>query len=1159
METLPPKDGQAEEALEAPPPPRRASRLRRVVLWTAGISSLLLLVIILVALYFIQDQRLGRLAGEQLTRILGAPVSLRLERSGVDHWVLRHLAVGDSLDGASFVELEELGLHLRSARLWDRRFCLDSLVIAGLSLNLRWEDSLLLPSWLPTGDSAATEDSAATDPMTLLRLLADKGWGVDSSRLVLRGLRLALRGHQGARALDLRSPPLDVELRTPPLGPQDLRAISRGEVPTALVASLLSSWSGQWGPGGEAAGLRPLPLPATLISTLASSGLGLEQDRNLRQHMAFSLDMASDTLLMQADARLWPADLNATYDGRPLPLPEEFSSSLRVKVPLRAEALQAQGNMNLALRMPGLRTSARARFGVKESGTGWRADGDWFQDMDLDGAALGPLLAAVEAPRVLGDLHMELEAGGHVELDSTLAGGKGAWEEVLRVRSRSLGLPEYDVQLEDLELRQRLQAGLDLSQPLPLQPRLELRGRLGRAGLPLAPLEEPRQLDFRLDLTGGGPKDSLRLAADLSVAQWQQGRVDVSVVGSLPALAQWIKDYEQWLDQPQRAQELPLVLDVESSRLSLDGLDPSLSGAVRASAHVSCGQGLRFWLDLVPDALVVQAAGESIAAPLHRLEIQGGALLGPLDAAIPWPDTLWATCRPDPLPPLELKLKRMGDQALVQVDWARLDVPRLLHLLPAAFQPSGVDVSAGRATVGAKLRLGSDAMPVEGRVALDLAGGGVAASGYATEGLDMGVVLDLDTLGTDWSLSARVATLRQQEPLWSWEGLGVDGAGRLDLPLSLLMNDSLWLDVGRGGSLAAGGDLRFDLASLDLAGKASLRLDDWRGYLPDLLTVEVAMGGKRQLRPWPGLRMTGRSSLQQRLERRADGLFQVQGRMACRLDSVNWQQSARVEDLVLDLPFSQLFALEPQFNLPTDARLQPVDWNGLRSRERNLPDFAPGYARLGKEEDGRGWPLRMGKARYDSWSVENLVADLRIGQGRLDLPEFRCALFGGGARGALRVVGLDSTSYALDCSLIGLDSRYFQFGDRLGGGAGSHGLVNAVMHLEGAGLDLGALDRLQGQLRMPDLDRQVTLNLLGALDAQGVDPSIGKVKRLLSLPGFRYRVERVDFDVAHGFARPKVALRKSLFSPLPDVDMPMSPLPLGFMVRNFALSPEEAP
>jgi hypothetical protein len=143
--------------------------------------------------------------------------------------------------------------------------------------------------------------------------------------------------------------------------------------------------------------------------------------------------------------------------------------------------------------------------------------------------------------------------------------------------------------------------------------------------------------------------------------------------------------------------------------------------------------------------------------------------------------------------------------------------------------------------------------------------------------------------------------------------------------------------------------------------------------------------------------------------------------------------------------------------------------------------------------------------------------------------------------------------------LIGLDSRHFEFGGGAGGGGAAQGLVNAVLHLEGAGLDLRSLDQLRGQLRMPDLDRQVTLNLLRALDAQGVDPSIGKVRRLLELPGFRYRVERVDFDVAHGFARPRVSLRKSPFSPLPDVAIPMSPLPLGFMIRNFALAEEETP
>lgn len=1159
MEAHPPQDDLPGGAEESTPAPRPVSRWRRVVRWALGSLFLFLVLMVLAAVVFLQDQRLARLAGDQLTQVLGTSVVFQLERQGVDHWVLRQVRVGNPEQGPSFVELEELGLHLRSARLWERRLCLDSLVITGLRLNLRWEDSLLLPGWLPLGDSTSVEDSSSADPMTLLRLMADKGWGMDASHLVLRDLRLSLSGHQGARMLDLRSPPLDLELRTPPLGPRDLATIARGEVPAALVASVLSSWSGPWGSQGSATALRPIPLPASLLESLASSGLSLEQGRDLRQHLAFNLDMSRDTLRLGVDAHLWPAELKATLEGRSLPLPEEFSTSLQMKLPLRADTLCALGSLRMALRAPGLKGSGQGRFQVAQQGKGWRADASWTQGLELGGAGLGPLLEALQAPQFRGDLLLEVKADGHVDLDSSMSQGRGAWEELLRLCSSRLLLPEENLLLENLDFSQRLRAKVDLAQALPLDPILELRGSLGRAGLSMAPLEDPRQMEFRLDLQGHGPGDSLRLAADLSVAQWHQGRVDLSLVGSLPGLEEWARDHVSWVEHPERAQELPLVVDVESSRLSLDGLDPSLTGGVRASAHVACGQGLRFWLDLVPDRLVVQAAGESIAAPLHRLEVEGGAILGSLDAPMPWPDTLWATCRPDPLPPVQLRLKRLGQQARVELEWARLDVPRLLRLLPASFQPTGVDVDAGRATLAVALRLGTDAMPVDGRVTLDLAGGEVTASGTIAEDLDMGLVLDLDTLGTDWSLSGRVATLRQLEPLWSWEGLGMEGAGRLELPLSILMNDSLWLEPGHGGALGAGGDLRFELASLDLAGKASLRMDEWRNPLPDLLTVDLHLGGKRQLRPWPGLRMTGRVHLNQRLERGKDGLFHVQGRVACRLDSLSWQQSAQVEDLVLDLPFNQQFRLEPLFTLPTDARLQPVDWNGLRARERRLPDFVPGYARLGSEEDGQGWPLRLGRARYDSWSVEEVVADLRVGQGRLDLPEFRCALFGGGARGAFSVVGLDSTRYALDCSLIGLDSRYFQFGDRLGGGAGSHGLVNAVMHLEGAGLDLGALDRLQGQLRMPDLDRQVTLNLLGALDAQGVDPTIGKVKRLLSLPGFRYRVERVDFDVAHGFARPKVALRKSLFSPLPDVDMPMSPLPLGFMVRNFALSPEEAP
>jgi hypothetical protein len=372
------------------------------------------------------------------------------------------------------------------------------------------------------------------------------------------------------------------------------------------------------------------------------------------------------------------------------------------------------------------------------------------------------------------------------------------------------------------------------------------------------------------------------------------------------------------------------------------------------------------------------------------------------------------------------------------------------------------------------------------------------------------------------------------------------------------------LEPGRAGAWPADLNLELGRASLNLNAQVRANLADWRSQRPDQVELNATLGGAGQLRPWPGLRFSGTLGIEQRVEHLGDGLYHTSGRLSSQLDSLAWQQDAALQDLVLDLPFEQMLRLEPVFSLDSDRRRSPLDWSGLRGWDRRQPVFE-GSARTtaagtsGGGREGEGWALRIARARYGAWSLDALMVDLRPGQGRLDIPEFRFNLFGGGVRGSAEVVGLDSTRYALDCSLIGLDSRYFEFGDRLGGGRGQGGLVHAVMSLEGQGLDLDALDQLRGWLRMPDLDRQVTLNLLRALDAQGVDPSIGRIRRLLELPGFRYRVERVEFDVAHGFARPRVSLKKSPFSPLPDVAIPMSPLPLGFMVRNFALAGEETP
>jgi len=1148
-----------------PPPAGRPpqGRRRRRVWRTLFVSlALFLLALGLIGRYFLQDARLARLLREQLSATLKTPIDLQVRRSGWHRFEVLELAIGGDARTPPFLQIARLGLYPRPGRLWDKRLHLDSLVVQGLRVNLSWQDSLLLPAWLGLDDSTTVEDSSATDPLEYLRLLADKGWRVDSTRFIVRDLRLGLSGRQGGRPLELDSPPLDLTLRLPELDPAALRALAQGELPPRLLASLLLAWSGDWrerGPG-TGTGLRPLPLPPDTRETLRLAGLELERSPEILQGLDLSADLARDTLRLGVRLEARPRDLALRWESRRLPLPTHLLSRLELSWPVRENPLQAQLGFDLSLRGPGLATTVRATARLRQQGAGWGLRADWNQQLSSRLAELDPLGRALELPALGGDLALDLTGSLQLDLDSTLSGGTGRYRETLTAKAGRLALPESGLALVDLQLRQTLRAELDLADPLPGRPELDLTGRVGRLELGLAPLDDPRDLDLALHIRGRGARDSLSLSGDLGIAHWQQGRLDLSLSGRLPSLAEWSEDYQSWLDRPERFQQLPLVVDLETSQLSLDGLDPAVAGGLRASAQLRCGRGLDFWLEAVPGGLRVDAAGQRLDLPLHRLELEGHAWLGPLDNPIPWPDTLWVELRPDPLPPMTLQLGRQGRQARLLQSWKGFDLPRLLAMLPPAWQPPDVELTSGRAFLECDLLLGADGLPLGGTAGLGVNGLRAEVPGYGLEELELRLDLALDSLGVDYVLAGAGETLSMRDPVWSWEGLSLAGSGRVQAPLERILADSLWLEPGRGGPWPADLTLELGLRSLNLSAQLTASLADWRSQRPDEARLALFMGGAGQLRPWPGLRLTGKLGLEESFTNLGQGRYQTRGRLHARLDSLAWQGSAALEELALDLPFEQVVTLEPVFGLESDRRRSPLDWSGLRAWDRRQPEFEERSVARREGRDGEGWALRVAKARYDTWSLEALMVDLRPGQGRLDIPEFRFTLFGGGVRGSAAVVGLDSTRYALDCALIGLDSRYFEFGDRLGGGKGRKGgLVHAVLNLEGQGLDLQALDQLRGQLRMPDLDREVTLNLLRALDAQGVDPSIGRIRRLLELPGFRYRVERVEFDVAHGFARPRVSLRKSPFSPLPDVAIPMSPLPLGFMVRNFALTGEEIP
>jgi len=279
------------------------------------------------------------------------------------------------------------------------------------------------------------------------------------------------------------------------------------------------------------------------------------------------------------------------------------------------------------------------------------------------------------------------------------------------------------------------------------------------------------------------------------------------------------------------------------------------------------------------------------------------------------------------------------------------------------------------------------------------------------------------------------------------------------------------------------------------------------------------------------------------------------------LDEVQYEDLATLSQVRTDLSIGQLLDLDhPDYLALGTLEQPPADWNSQLTLLRS----APGVASLSPA----GWSVEVAKVNSMDWVLEDLALDLRIAGRRLDCPQLQARAYGGTIAGSawLNLPGdLYDPAYGLELWATGLDSRRFRFSGPagktkkgfFGGAKPAEDRLDLVLNLEGAGISLDALDIATGRLRLPSPGRQVTLNLLWALDERGADPTIGRIRKLLDLPGFKYSMESLDFDLSNGFVKPRVALRKSPFSPLPSVVFPMSPLPLGFLVRTFALTEEE--
>ncbi len=1165
---------------------------RRPLWWVLSALVLCVFAGVLALHRLLEPVRLAGLLARQVSNSLDAPCELaRVTHDGLGVWKLDSLGLGGAGESASeaILQFASIELHSRPLQLLKRRLALDSLVLFEPLVKLTWEDGPLLPAWMSPDTTVAPDE----EPGPGIDRLAD--WGFESSpfNLRVRALRLELRGSQDGRPLSILTPPLSFELELPALVEQDFRDLAAGRLPGSVGARLLSRWNGRWrNPAGFE--LRPqLPGLAAAGSSGNDSAL-VTLDGFPRQDFHLDARVLEDTLRVESSFGLTLSQLSLLPAEDRIRLPGRLEFEVEGALPLREERRCAR--LQLRWRLPGLDAEGDLRA---ELSTQAGRDTLWQLNLELaHRQALAPLLDLVPArylpgfpdspgagavppdpsrePALAGDLRVR--AAGTCALDEQFRPRNAECSLNQNLSLHELRLPVYGFRTDSLHCSGELRAELRDGELASTRLAAELTGKglsFDPASLPESLVLPPavsspsiRELNLVLRIDGGGAGDSLDLSSDLTLQDFLETRIDLSLAARLPAPEALAAD-----DFPPRqlpavlilVSELPIRLDLECGSLPLEGTVEGLAGSMRGGMSIFSGAGgIELELQAVPRALSWKSEQTALALPLHRLGLT-------LDLRPRQGQPLCPNLRlePDPLAALEGSFCLPEPGGRLEFDWRGLALGGLTDLLPASGSLALPELRAeGWLDLSGTCRVDQNYLPDSLELDLAIERARVGWAGIEGSGIEGRVRLawNRDSLRLLGGLD--LERLRLEEYDWSWRGLRAEARAALGYDSRPILDlESAGEPAGSGDPPAGlGASLEIAIASAGLSGALDLSSEELLNPAAATARLDLVLDGRgRSLRPWPEVDLAGRMRLAAFVDPLGEDSLRLRGRLQGGLDSLGWAGVLRLHGLRADLLLGQdLLADLDRPQLALSPGPPPVGWPSMRGLQRGLAralfvdETWSSAAGAPREEELQGWNLVCERAAYDEWSVENLAFDLRLAQSRLDCPEFSLEAYGGLLRGAFHLAGIEDPEYALQCAVTGVDSRRFRFGRR---GSDTRGgkrhRLDTVLDLEGRGLGLEALEALGGHLRFPELGREVTLNLLWALDQRGVDPSIGRIRRLLELPGFRYRVESLDFELAHGFVRPNVSLRKSPLSPLPDVAVPMSPLPLEFLVRNFALAEEE--
>jgi len=199
--------------------------------------------------------------------------------------------------------------------------------------------------------------------------------------------------------------------------------------------------------------------------------------------------------------------------------------------------------------------------------------------------------------------------------------------------------------------------------------------------------------------------------------------------------------------------------------------------------------------------------------------------------------------------------------------------------------------------------------------------------------------------------------------------------------------------------------------------------------------------------------------------------------------------------------------------------------------------------------DNGGW-LKIGKIDLLGYQLNNLAADLNLGNSRFDIPKFSLNLFNGNLVGNLLVGfgngNLDSISYATNLQISSIEvSRFRRLSAQLGG---KQSRASANLFLSGLGTDAKKLEEvannLSGRLNITKIENKVASNLLQMLDPNGTDKGIQNMRLLMKT---RWNVRQLTFEIKNGFVYASLAHVKPWYAPF------TLPQPLDF--ARFPIKP----